>query len=751
MKPLFREIERRFGITPRSATPLEGYEDRTYLLESARGRWVLKEHTARPGLGTRLDLEARMMEHFREGSGFAFPNQLRSGSGETHFMFDGKSYRILEYLEGAFMAESQQDGPLLESLGRLLGEMANLSASFGPVATSPEPSAWDLQHLGLSLPYIQEIADINLQSRVAYMVQQYEAEVTPKAYRLRRGLIHNDANDWNILVRDGRVTGLIDFGDACHSWLAADLAVGLTYALMAAEAPLQAAEPILRSYCSVFPLEELEADLLYYLIGGRLCMSLCQAAHAAKIRPDSGYITISQEPAQRLLRKWIRLGPRAASRAFRRAAGLEVTASPTAEAYQKRRSGLLSPSLSLSYDTPIVMERAAFQYMFAGDGTTYLDAYNNIIQVGHCHPEVVGRTRDALRKLNTNTRYHYDSLLDYAETLLGYFPPPLSRVFLVNSGSAATDLALRLARAFTGRQRVVALEHGYHGNTAAAIAVSPYKHRPGDKHPQTTICPMPKVFGSGWADDGTAGRQFSGPCLDRIRDEAEAPAAFIAEPIMGCGGQVPLPKGYLEAIYPAIRARGGLCISDEVQVGFGRLGNSFLGFQKYGVVPDLVILGKPMGNGHPLGAVVCTPEIADAFANGPEFFSSFGGNPVSCAAGKAVLDVIRHEGLQAHAAKTGNYLMEGLRSLGKLYPTLADVRGEGLFVGAELVDGEGNPATSLAARVKNALKEKRVLVGTDGPHDNVLKIKPPLPFDTGNCDELIEKLGAILAIQNNSK
>ena len=750
MESLFREIKRHYGITPHSAELQEGYENRTFLIESPQGRWILKEHRAQPGVKTRLDLEARMMEHYRDGSAFSYPGQRYTQGGGTHFINDGKFYRILEFLEGSFMAETVQDLPLLESLGSLLGEMALKSTSLGPLDCSPVPSPWDLQHLGMNLPYLPDIAEAQVKARVAYMFQQFQSEVFPAAYRLRRGMIHNDANDWNILVRDGRVAGLIDFGDACYSWVAADLAVGLTYALMGAEDPLEAAEGIIRSYCKVCPLEADEADLLYYLVGGRLCMSICQAARAVKWQPDSEYLTISQAPARELLGKWIRLGPGNARQAFRRAAGFEQSETAGPETYQRRRSRLLSPSLSLSYTKPIVMERAAFQYMFAGDGASYLDAYNNIIQVGHCHPEVVGRTLDAMRKLNTNTRYHYDSLLDFGEKLLSYFPAPLTRVFFVNSGSAATDLALRLARAYTGRQQVVALQHGYHGNTSAAIAVSPYKHQPGDQYPHTTILPMPKVFGSGWEDDGTAGKRFSGPALARIREVPEAPAAFIAEPIMGCGGQVPLPKGYLEAIYPAIRSLGGLCISDEVQVGFGRLGTHFWGFQTYGIVPDMVILGKPMGNGHPLGAVVCTAEVAEAFANGPEFFSSFGGNPVSCAAGMAVLDVIRDEGLQAHAEKTGNYLMEGLCSLGTRYPAIADVRGAGLFIGVELVDPQGKPDGSLAGHVKNALKEDRVLVGTDGPHENVLKIKPPLPFDSGNCDELVEKLEAILAIRNNS-
>ncbi|MBC2840482.1 aminotransferase class III-fold pyridoxal phosphate-dependent enzyme [Robiginitalea sp. SC105] len=750
MEALFAEIKRHYGLEPTSVEPLEGYEDRTFRMQAAGGRWVLKEHRPGPGRKARIELESRLMEHFRVGARFEYPAQLPVKAGGSYFEYDGKLYRVLEYLEGGFMAEATQDERFLQSLGRLLGELAGKAAGFGAVPVSPDPFAWDLQHLGMSQQYNREIADPRIRSLTAYMYRQFQAEVLPMAYSLRRGFIHNDANDWNILVRDGEVTGLIDFGDACYSWLAADLAVGITYGLMNKEDPLQAAATILGAYHAVFPIAPDEADLLYYLIGGRLCMSLCQAAHTSKSQPDSPYITISQAAVEKLIEQWVRIGPVAARRTFRKVTGLPQVPATGEETFRKRRNRLLSPSLSLSYRHPIIMERAAFQYMFGNDGTSYLDAYNNIMQVGHCHPEVVARTSEALRTLNTNTRYHYESILSYAEALLKHFPPSLSRVFFVNSGSAATDLALRLARFYTGRNQVMALENGYHGNTSAGIAISHYKHRPGHAYPNTLLCPMPKVFGSGWADDGTAGRHLSESCLGQILEHGESLAAFIAEPIMGCGGQVPLPHGYLERVYQAVRKIGGLCISDEVQVGFGRLGEHFWGYERYGVVPDLVILGKPMGNGHPLGAVVCTEEIARAFAEGPEFFSSFGGNPVSCAAGKAVLDVLEDENLPRQAAETGEYLMRCLRELGEESPLIADVRGDGLFIGVELLLADGKPATRKAAQIKDHLREERVLISTDGPFDNVLKIKPPLPFNRGNADELLEKLGAFLRINDNS-
>jgi len=287
------------------------------------------------------------------------------------------------------------------------------------------------------------------------------------------------------------------------------------------------------------------------------------------------------------------------------------------------------------------------------------------------------------------------------------------------------------------------VEHGYHGNTRIGIDISHYKydHQGGTGNQEYIIAtPMPKAFGSGFLDDGAAGNHFAEQSKEQIAANRDEIAAFIAEPIVGCGGQVPLAKGYLKQVYKSIRAQGGICISDEVQVGFGRLGDTFWGYEMYDVVPDMVILGKPMANGHPIGAVVTTTEIAESFDNGLEFFSSFGGNPVSCAIGQAVLEVIEEEGLQARAKKVGDYLMDGLKDLQADFSQIADVRGSGLFIGVEIVDAQGNANTALAAHIKNGLRENQILISTDGPYDSVLKIKPPLSFNLIDADKLIHNL-----------
>jgi 4-aminobutyrate aminotransferase-like enzyme len=512
--------------------------------------------------------------------------------------------------------------------------------------------------------------------------------------------------------------------------------------------PIEWAVPIIAEYNKIVPLEEKELDLLYWLIAARLCTSVCNSAYEKAQRPENAYIQISEKPAWELLKKWGCINPVYVQNEFRKAAGFEIRKEKNIEDIQSERFSSVSSIFSVSYSKPIYMERAAFQYMFDKYGNRYLDAYNNIPHVGHSHPKVVEAGQKQMAKLNTNTRYLYDQINEYTSRLLTYFPKPLNKVFLVNSGSAASDLALRLARNFTGKTRIAALEHGYHGNTNSAIEISHYKFAgKGGKGASENVLPlpMPDTY-RGEFHTKNAGYSYAEKAIQQI-NSSDGIAAFIAEPVVGCGGQVPLASGYLNKVYDAVRKQGGLCISDEVQTGFGRLGNVFWGFEEQEVVPDIVILGKPMGNGHPIGAVVTTDEVADAFNNGMEFFSSFGGNPVSCAIGQAVLDVIKEEQLQQNAKTVGDYYIQELIKLQQKHQCIGDVRGSGLFIGFEFVKNRKTlePDTALAQKIKNELRNKFILVSTDGPYENVIKSKPPLCFSRANADEVIVTLNMLLS------
>ena len=414
----------------------------------------------------------------------------------------------------------------------------------------------------------------------------------------------------------------------------------------------------------------------------------------------------------------------------------------------------LGPSLSISYRHPLTIVRGWKQFLFDEDGLRYLDAVNNVAHVGHSHPRVVGAIREQAAVLNTNTRYLHEHLVQYAERLTATLPAPLSVCYFVNSGSEANELAIRLARAATGRRGMVVIDVGYHGNTATLVDVSPYKHDgPGGSGPPSWVrkIPMPDDYrGRYKRDDAEAGRKYAaaiGDAIDVLAQNGEPVAGLLAESLLSCGGQIVLPEGFLAEAYRRIRAAGGVCIADEVQVGFGRVGSHFWGFETQDAVPDIVTMGKPIGNGHPLGAVVTTPEIARAFDNGMEYFSTFGGNPVACAAGLAVLDVMRDEQLQEHARAVGVYLLDGLRGLVARHPLAGDARGLGLFVGLELVRNRETlePAGAEAGYVANRMRERGVLLSTDGPFHNVLKIKPPLCFTRSDADRLIDALDRTLA------
>ena len=414
----------------------------------------------------------------------------------------------------------------------------------------------------------------------------------------------------------------------------------------------------------------------------------------------------------------------------------------------------LGKSLSVSYDTPLKIVRGMGGFLYTETGQPYLDGVNNVCHVGHCHPTVVAAGQRQMALLNTNTRYLHDNIVDYARRLLATFPDPLSVCFFVCSGSEANELALRLARTRTGQRDIITVDGAYHGNTQGLIDISPYKHDgPGGQGApdwvQTVVMPCGyrgPHKGTGLSS-GIAYARFVKTAIDCIEAKGRKVAAFICESMLGCGGQVLLPDGYLQAAFDHVRAAGGVCIADEVQVGFGRAGTHFWAFETQGVVPDIVTLGKPMGNGHPIAAVVTTPEIAGAFNNGMEYFNTYGGNPVSCAVGMAVLDVIQSEGLQANARQVGAYLLERLSRLKEKFELIGDVRGLGLYLGVELVTDHASlaPAADEAAYICNRMKDYGFLISTDGPLHNVLKLKPPIIFSQANADALCDALEKVFS------
>jgi 4-aminobutyrate aminotransferase-like enzyme/Ser/Thr protein kinase RdoA (MazF antagonist) len=411
-------------------------------------------------------------------------------------------------------------------------------------------------------------------------------------------------------------------------------------------------------------------------------------------------------------------------------------------------------NLSIAYREPLKIARGWMQYLYDENGRRYLDAYNNVPHVGHCHPRVVKALREQASVLNTNTRYLHDNINRFAELLCSTLPEPLSVCFFLNSASEANELALRLARARTKQRDMIVLEAAYHGHTNTLIDISPYKHdgHGGAGAPSWVhTAPVADVYrGAYKRDDEQAGAKYAHhvfEIIERLKRNGVGLAGFIAESLPSVGGQIVFPDGYLAAVYKYVREAGGVCIADEVQTGYGRIGTRFYGFQAQNVTPDIVVLGKPIGNGHPLAAVIATPEIAESFDNGMEFFSTFGGNPVSCAVGLEALNIVLEENLQEHALSVGNRMLEGLRPMIERYPIVGDARGSGLFLGVELVrDRETlEPATEEASFISNRMREHGILLGVDGPLHNVIKIRPPMPFNKYDADFLVAALDKILS------
>lgn len=412
----------------------------------------------------------------------------------------------------------------------------------------------------------------------------------------------------------------------------------------------------------------------------------------------------------------------------------------------ERRQALLGPSYRLFYENPLHVVRGDGVWLYDADGKAYLDAYNNVPSVGHCHPKVVEAISRQAAVLNTHTRYLGDQILSYSERLLATFPSHLNRVMYTCTGSEAVDLALRIASYYTGGTGIIITENAYHGVTAVAAGISPSlgPNMPLGQHVMTV--PAPDNYRDETGDVGAAFAAEVQKAIDFMLRRGIKPAAFIVDGIFSTDGIFSDPAGFLKPAVDIVQKAGVLYIADEVQPGFGRTGEHMWGFMRHGVSPDIVVMGKPMGNGIPIAAAVMRSEVQERFGQDIRYFNTFGANHVSIAAANAVLDVMEDEGLQQNALNTGNYMLAGMRSLQDKFDCIGDVRGAGLFLGLEFVTDQKSKVQdgALGLKVVNKLRENGVLISAAGIQGNVLKIRPPLPFNTDHADSFLSKLEAIL-------
>ena len=414
----------------------------------------------------------------------------------------------------------------------------------------------------------------------------------------------------------------------------------------------------------------------------------------------------------------------------------------------ERRKRLLGKAYRLFYDRPVHIVKGQGAWLTDAAGKRYLDAYNNVPHVGHCHPHVVDALCRQASTLNTHTRYLHETVLDYAEMLLARFPERLDVAMFACTGTEANELALRIARAATGGTGVIAAENAYHGNSSAIAEISDSYESAEGRGDHVALVPCPDTFRGvhRGADAGARYAEAVQQAVDTLIRNGHPPAAFIIDTILSSNGLPRIPADWLPEVVRIVRDAGGVFIADEVQPGFGRMGTHFWGWEMLGVEPDIVTLGKPMGNGHPISGVVTASDVLGEFQEKARYFNTFGGNPVSCAAARAVLEVLDKENLQDNALRTGHYLRSGLRALAADHEIIGDVRGGGLFSGVDLVlDRETRaPATEIAARVVNAMRDRGVLLGSSGPNGNVLKIRSPMVFGQPEADFLLERLAEVL-------
>ena len=743
------------------ASPLNGYDELNFLLTDNAGKKnVLKLSNSQHDFYF-LDAQIKILQHLSK-SDLALQLQQytlnKIGETLTELSIEDKTYyiRILSYLEGTFWVDTPNKTDELHlNLGKFLGKMDKNLSNFKH-AGMHRHYTWDISTARDASYRLNCIKDHEKRRMVDYFILQFETEILPTLSSFRHSYTHNDANDYNVLVKENDIAGLIDFGDMVYTALINNVAVACTYAMLNNQQPLEAAAEVVKGYHQIYPLTEKELNILYYLIAARLCISVTQSAYNSSLDSNNEHHFITEKPAWNLLYYLIELNPIKAENAFLIACNY-VSIIHEKEDYKNielDRHAHVGRNLSISYEQHLKIDKSALQYLYDDKGNTYLDCVNNVSHVGHCHPTVVRSAQKQIATLNTNTRYLNLQLNNYAAALTAKLPKHLKVCYFTNSGSEANDLAIRISRHCTKQKEVIVLDHAYHGTSTATIEMSPYKFdRKGGigQMPWIHKAMNPDVYrGLYQYGDATAGEKYAADVsriITELKNNGKAPAAFICETLLGVGGQMPLPPNYLKEVYAFVKEAGGLCIADEVQVGFGRVGLHFWGFELQEVMPDIVVMGKPMGNGHPLAAVIVTEEIANSFNNGIEYFNTYGGNPVSMATGLAVLEVIEKEELQANALAVGDDLINGFKELMNRHKLIGDVRGAGLFLGAELVKDRitKEPAAQEIKLIVELMKDRGFLIGTDGPYNNVLKIKPPIIFSKYNAKEFIRNLDEVLS------
>lgn len=713
-----------------------------------------------------IEYENAALEHLHAVSpGFPCPKIVKSADGSNVILLHAENettylVRLMTWLDGTMLREVSATTALRRELGARLAELGRGLRGFFHAAAA-KPILWDITRVAELRDIVSFVDDEPIREFCTTFIRRFEDEIAPALMPLRSQVIHNDLNPSNVLVtNDGApgVSGIVDFGDMVHAPLICDVAVGAAYQLAEDNDPLATAVEFVAAYHRVTPFEPAELDILFDLIVARMVATIVITSWRAREYPENkDYILRNAHSAIRNISRLATMDREKVADRFRRACpAIPATSAPgpsgeSSDTLVSRRQNLLGSAYRLFYERPVHIVRGEDVWLYDADGKAYLDAYNNVPMVGHCHPHVVAALAAQASTLNSHTRYLHERVLQYAERLLAMFPEGLNRVMFGCTGSEANELAVRIARAYTGNQGVIATRFAYHGNTSVIAQLSPSYMAAEKRDDWAQVVAPPDTYRNGNGGDPDAVRaEFLAEidaAIERMARHGIKPAALILDAGFTSDGMFQPPVGTLAEAARRVRAAGGIYIADEVQSGFARFGRTLWGFERDNVVPEIVTLGKPIGNGHPLAATIVRDDVLDAFSASTRYFNTFGGNPVSAAVGLAVLDVFERETLAANSVATGEDLHDQLRVLADQHPVIGDVRGSGLFAGVELVKDRKTkePATDLTGQVVNSMREQGVLISMIGPESNVLKIRPPLPFQRHHVDQLVQTLDLCLS------
>jgi 4-aminobutyrate aminotransferase-like enzyme/Ser/Thr protein kinase RdoA (MazF antagonist) len=739
------------------ARELVSERDQNFLVQGDGPGWVLKVSNVAE-VRSVVEMEVSAIEHVaRIDPGLPLPLARRTREGghvaEVTVGDVRHLVRMIPYLRGRNAQPSELDERTVREIGIVVARLARaLRGFFHPAAG--RVIEWDQKHLPELAQHAVLIDDPSPRALLDRALERFSRRVVPALPALRAQVIHNDMTLDNLLLDDaGTVTGIIDFGDMAHTATVLDVPATLQSLVREREDIFAVATAFLQGYTSVLPLEDEEADLLGDLVAGRMVQTILISAWRTRQFPENDYITGWTEPAWNLLDQLERAGFDEASRRLAAAARAPIMPrrnqpASDGELLDRRQRVLGSALEALSYRRPLRLERGSGAWMFDADGRAYLDAYNNVPVVGHAHPRVVDALARQAGLINTNTRYLHSAIVELAERIVAGMPPGLDTVMFVNSGSEANDLAWRLASTATGAAGGLVTNWAYHGVTAVIADLSPSEWGPGPQPTSVATFAAPDTYRGPYAnpvDGADSARREMGAAIDRLLSRGIQPAALFIDSLFTSDGIFAPPAEPVAAAVAVAREAGAVYIADEVQAGHGRGGAGLWSFPAWGVTPDIVTLGKPMGNGHPIAAVVARADLVDRLAAQTTFFSTFGGNPVACVAAIAVLDVLADERLVENAASVGEWLRGELGRLAVGHPAIGDVRGRGLMICVELVDPEtGAPAPDLAQVTRDQMRERGVLVGITRREANALKIRPPLCIRRDEAQLIVGALDDVL-------